>query len=121
MFFELFESSTQLDVISDYRQNKRADSNSDHAADSMMMMEPEKSHVEFYAEIVGKLIGSVRSGIRTFIEDVKNGKRNKKSMEDEIKIMSVTEANMDKSEIFQPTEYSSESSTPKINIIQVLF
>lgn len=33
------------------------------------------SHVEFYAEIIGKLIGSVRSGIRTFIDDVKQGRK----------------------------------------------
>lgn len=43
----------------------------------MNMNKPKESHAEFYAEIIGKLIGSVRSGIRTFIDDVKKGRREK--------------------------------------------
>ena len=72
MFFDIFESTTQS-AISDYRNNKRSDSNADHAE----MNKSKESHVEFYAEIIGKLIGSFRSGIRTFIDDVKNGRREK--------------------------------------------
>ena len=70
IFFDLFKKSTHESVISDYRLNKRTELEH-HEND----MKRNASHVEFYAEIIGKLIGSVRSGIRTFIDDVKQGRK----------------------------------------------
>lgn len=67
IFFDLFKKSTNESVISDYRQNKH------HEID--MKNTTKGNHVEFYAEIIGKLVGSVRSGIRTFIHDVKQGRQ----------------------------------------------
>lgn len=79
IFFDIFQKSTTESVISDYRQNKRADSNSEHHHDDNNEEMKKKNHVEFYAEIIGKLIGSVRSGIRNFIDDVKKGRSMKAS------------------------------------------
>lgn len=112
MFFELFESSTQSDVISDYRHNKRADSSADHAD---IMMKPKESHVEFYAEIIGKLIGSVRSGIRTFIDDVKKGRGERNQMGDEPKIVSANKT------AENSMEEQFENFTLKSNSIQVIY
>lgn len=74
-------------MISDYRHNKRADSNADHA--DLMMNTQKESPVEYYAEIIGKLLGSVRSGIKTFIADVKKGRRDKNKIEDESKVLNI--------------------------------
>lgn len=82
----------------------------------MMMQKPKESHVEFYAEVFGKLIGSVRSGIRTFIDDVKKGRRDKHQNEDESKIMENTQVIKDKNETFQNIY---ENSTLKISMTQV--
>lgn len=71
------------------------------------------SHVEFYAEIIGKLIGSVRSGIRTFIDDVKKGRgMNFNEMKN-----NQTLSQMESLENF----LMSENSTSSENTIQVNF
>jgi hypothetical protein len=83
----------------------------------MMMQKPKESHVEFYAEIIGKLIGSVRSGIRTFIDDVKKGRRDKNQNEDEFKIMGDTQ--VIKEHENKTSENNYENSTIKMSMTQV--
>lgn len=73
-----FQSTTPESVISDYRSQRRADSNSEHQmpvnVDSEMVdQEPKQyteNNVEFYAEIIGKLIGKVRDSFTGLISSV---------------------------------------------------
>lgn len=73
-----FQSTTPESVISDYRSQRRADSNADHQmpvnVDSEMVdVEPKQyseNNVEFYAEIIGKLIGKVRDSFTGLISSV---------------------------------------------------
>jgi hypothetical protein len=88
-FFGAAQSTTPESVISDYRHNKRTDSSFDHnnivknATEAMEMREEEEqqqqqhykeNNAEFYAGVIGKLIGSVRSSFVNLFDDVK--KRN---------------------------------------------
>lgn len=57
--FPAYQSTTPESVISDYRNRTH---NSNGTA---------RSNVEFYAEIVGKLIGTIRDGFSTLLDDVK--------------------------------------------------
>lgn len=83
-----FQSTTPESVISDYRSQRRADSNADHQmpvnVDSEMVdVEPTKQYtennVEFYAEIIGKLFGKVRDSFTGLISSVQQ--RNKQLKE----------------------------------------
>lgn len=57
--FPSYQSTTPESVISDYR-NRTHNSNG-----------TSRSNVEFYAEVVGKLIGTIRDGFSTLVDDVK--------------------------------------------------
>lgn len=74
--FPSFQPTTPETVVSDYRQRKRADSRAEHNAtdDASETKEFSGSNVEFYAEIVGKLIGTIRDGVTSLIDDVKQRK-----------------------------------------------
>ena len=76
--FPSFRSTTPETVISDYRQRKRADSRAEHDTDDFDESKVQKtksvSNVEFYAEVIGKLIGTIRDGFTTLIDDVKQRK-----------------------------------------------
>lgn len=89
-----FQSTTPESVISDYRSQRRADSNAEHQmplnSDSEMTDEEPKqfteNNVEFYAEIIGKLIGKVRDSVTGLLSSISqrnqqlNDKRNKSSL-----------------------------------------
>lgn len=77
--FPSFQSTTPESVISDYRQRKRADSRAEHdsiddANANLNVTKFGDSNVEFYAEVIGKLIGTIRDGVTTLIDDVKQRK-----------------------------------------------
>lgn len=57
--FPAYQSTTPESVISDYR-NRTHNSNG-----------TSRSNAEFYAEVVGKLIGTIRDGFSTLVDDVK--------------------------------------------------
>lgn len=73
-----FQSTTPESVISDYRSQRRADSNAEHQmplnSDSEMTDEEPKqfteNNVEFYAEIIGKLIGKVRDSVTGLLSSI---------------------------------------------------
>lgn len=74
--FPSFQSTTPETVISDYRQRKRADSRAEHnsTVDDANANEVTKfngNNAEFYAEVIGKLIGTIRDGVTNLIDDVK--------------------------------------------------
>lgn len=71
--FPSFQSTTPETVISDYRQRKRADSRAEHGFDDTeeTNVTTEKNNVEFYAEVIGKLVGTIRDGFTSLIDDVK--------------------------------------------------
>ncbi|KAG5677319.1 hypothetical protein PVAND_007088 [Polypedilum vanderplanki] len=75
-FFETSQITTPESVISDYRHNKRTDSSFDHNnlvknATEEMEAQYKESNAEFYAGVIGKLIGSVRSSFINLFDDVK--------------------------------------------------
>lgn len=91
--FPSFQSTTPETVISDYRQRKRADSRAEHdpleASDgvevAVEMRKFTENNVEFYAEVIGKLVGSIRDGFTTLIDDVKQRRSEQKNPK-EVKI-----------------------------------
>jgi hypothetical protein len=91
--FPSFQSTTPETVISDYRQRKRADSRAEHdpleASDGAATVEMRKfteNNVEFYAEVIGKLVGSIRDGFTTLIDDVKQRRSQQTPHQKEMKI-----------------------------------
>lgn len=77
--FPSLQPTTPETVISDYRQRKRADSRAEHdstddANANLNVTRFGDSNVEFYAEVIGKLIGTIRDGVTTLIDDVKQRK-----------------------------------------------
>lgn len=83
------QSTTPESVISDYRHQKRTDSSFDHnnlvknATENVSQEEEQQqqqslpfkeSNAEFYAEVIGKLVGSVRSSFTNLFDDIR--KRN---------------------------------------------
>jgi len=80
LFFDsIFPSlrSTTESNIADYRQQKRADSSAEHSSSDGHHAEDEtrRSNVDFYAEILGKLIGTVRDGVTAFVDTVRQRKQ----------------------------------------------
>lgn len=78
--FPSFQSTTPETAISDYRQRKRADSSAEHDHDDSSAREMKnfsENNVEFYAEVIGKLIGTVRDGFTSLIDDVKQRNSNR--------------------------------------------
>lgn len=75
--FPSFQSTTPETVVSDYRQRKRADSRAEHETghdDTSNGGETKvnvENNVEFYAEVIGKLVGTIRDGVSSFISDLK--------------------------------------------------
>lgn len=68
--FPSYQSTTPESVISDYR-NRTHNSNG-----------TSRSNAEFYAEVVGKLIGTIRDGFSTLVDDVKyRGKQENSSIQ----------------------------------------
>lgn len=77
--FPSLQPTTPETVISDYRQRKRADSRAEHdstddANSNLNVTRFGDNNVEFYAEVIGKLIGTIRDGVTTLIDDVKQRK-----------------------------------------------
>lgn len=89
--FPSFQSTTPETVVSDYRQRKRADSRAEHEAghDDNSSGEETKvngeNNVEFYAEVIGKLVGTIRDGFSSFIGELRQ-RKNPKPDENEMKI-----------------------------------
>jgi hypothetical protein len=77
--FPSLQSTTPETVIADYRQRKRADSRAEHDGDdqSTEIKKFNGNNVEFYAEVIGKLIGTIRDGVTSLIDDVKQRKEQK--------------------------------------------
>jgi hypothetical protein len=75
-FFPSIQSTTPESVVADYRQRKRADSRAEHAGDdhSNDPITYNGNNVEFVAEVIGKLIGTIRDGVTTLIDDVRTRK-----------------------------------------------
>lgn len=91
--FPSFQSTTPETVVSDYRQRKRADSRAEHnstVGDESNDDEVKKfseNNVEFYAEIIGKLVGTIRDGFTSLVEDVKQRKmQQRNAVEDSMEI-----------------------------------
>lgn len=85
--FPSFQTTTPETVISDYREQKRADSRAEHVSDDFEepnIMET-KNNVEFYAEVIGKLVGTIRDGFANLIDDVKHRNLKRKSSIDDAK------------------------------------
>lgn len=85
--FPSLQPTTPETVISDYRQRKRADSRAEHdstddANANLNVTRFGDNNVEFYAEVIGKLIGTIRDGVTTLIDDVKQRKMHRKSFAD---------------------------------------
>jgi hypothetical protein len=75
-WFPSQQSTTPESVVADYRQRKRADSRAEHANDdhSNDPIIYNGNNAEFVAEVIGKLIGTIRDGVTTLIEDVRTRK-----------------------------------------------
>lgn len=87
--FTSYQTTTPDTVISDYREQKRADSRAEHGSDDLdeSSATNTKNNVEFYAEVFGKLVGTIRDGFTSLVDDVRlrNSKR-KTSCNDSMKI-----------------------------------
>lgn len=83
--FPSFQTTTPETVISDYRQQKRADSSAEHSSSDVdeLNTNETKNNVEFYAEVVGKLVGTIRDGFTSLIYDVKQRHNKLKGSSDE--------------------------------------
>ncbi|CRK98159.1 CLUMA_CG011525, isoform A [Clunio marinus] len=108
--FPSLQSTTPETVISDYRHRKRLDSLIDHKIDSKMegVNEFSENNAEFYAEVIGKLIGTIRDGITTLIDEVKQRKQQKRKN-------SINEMNESTS---PPSEISSNKILQAMNTIE---
>lgn len=89
-----FQSTTPESVISDYRSQRRADSNAEHQmainVESEMVNEEPKQYsennVEFYAEIIGKLIGKVRDSFTGLLSTVHQRNQQLKEMSNKLTV-----------------------------------
>lgn len=78
-FFGKLSTTTPESVISDYRHQKKTDSSFEHSSIMKNVTEENpttytESNADFYAEVFGRLVGSVRSSFADLISDIK--KRN---------------------------------------------
>lgn len=78
--FPSFQSTTPETVVSDYRQRKRVDSRAEHEvghdgySSGVEMKVNGENNVEFYAEVIGKLVGTIRDGVSSFIGELRQRK-----------------------------------------------
>ena len=124
--FPSFQTTTPETTISDYRQQKRADSRAEHSlsdADKSNANET-KNNVEFYAEVVGKLIGTIRDGFTSLIDDVKQRHIERKNSTDEkteTKLANLTQYKVNESSaiIMRGSSTNMESNTTVKDKIQI--
>lgn len=73
--FPSLQSTTPESHISDYRQQKRADSLAEHEIkdqdDVNQVRKFSENNIEFYAEIIGKLVGTVREGVTNLVSTIR--------------------------------------------------
>jgi hypothetical protein len=108
--FPSYQSTTPESVISDYR-NKTHHNNASSSA---------RSNIEFYAEIVGKLIGTVRDGFSTLIDDVKKRKPNASVNQTNSEMQTVEKLKNHTSKIAKGSASMTNDSTDEIQSTQSL-
>lgn len=115
-WFPSLQATTPESVVADYRQRKRADSRAEHANDdhSNDPIVYNGNNAEFVAEVIGKLIGTIRDGVTTFIEDVRARKGQKSKAASEAmsqKLTNATEVYSSEAEVNKTTTTPAPSTT----------
>ncbi|KAL7048278.1 hypothetical protein ACKWTF_003298 [Chironomus riparius] len=117
-FFGKSQTTTPESVISDFRQQKKTDSSFEHSSALKNVTAEEEptyseSNADFYAEVFGRLIGSVRSSFADLIGDIK--KRNQYFRDRTDKNQNKTADELSLEAVMRQLEILNETSSNSLN------